>query len=347
MSLMLKRPFRGLMTGAALAGAALALGPTNEADASLSNVEFSLGDASKGLLTMPLYRAGIVPDEFLVLATPGNCQRSVQVTLGWDEEENWVRVHIKGKGVLERFPSVDRTEGVDFFTNPFWPEPEDFDDGRYLLWLITSPGVTTFYYDVNTLALLGSQYDFETPPVPAIPIEVPHFVAIPTPFFQPDEHGDVDVVHEYAYDGLIRPDLADQAHTLGTMVPTTLCKADPFRFDRTSTRPYSSARPASEALTWREFLENGLAFDLTVEPPEFFSYPPVSTNVGVYQGTASTAGNIPKGWSVDLEAFFGSIAPPIRPLPTAPFPGETCENWYKPQRNRAFDVCGASMGGEP
>ncbi len=340
-----KRPLRFIALAGALALASTAMGPSQPADASIDNLELSFGDAKKGFMTLPLYRAGSVPDEFLVLATPGDCQRSVQVTMAWDEAENWVRIRVQSKGALERFPSVDRTEGVDYFHNPWWPEPIDFDNGRYLLWFISSPQLATFYYDVNTLELLGSEYDFESPPIPSIPIEIPVFTAIPTPFFQPDENGDVDVVWEYAYDGLVRPDLPDQAHALGTFLPHTLCKTDPFRYDRSSTRPYVSARPASEAKTWREYLENGLVFDLTVEPPEYFTFPPASTNVGVYQGQAGIAGNIPKGWSLDFEAFFGSIAPPIRPLPTAPFPGETCEDWFKPKRDRDLDICAPPPGG--
>lgn len=338
----LKRWFRVLAVGGGLSAATLAMGPSAPADASLPGLEFSAGDAEEGFMTVPIYRAGSTPDEFLVLKTPGNCQRHVQVTMAWNEAENWVRIHLTGKGVLEPYPDVDRTEGVDFFHNEWWPEPEDFEDGRYLLWFITSPSLATFYYDAVTLNLMGSEYDFPAPPPASIPIQVPVFTAIPTPFFQPDSNGDVDVVWEYAYDGLVRPDLPDYAHALGTFLPHTLCQTDPYRYDRTSTRPYVSARPASEALSWREYLENGLVFDLTVEPPDYFTFPPASTNVGTYQGAVTVAGAVPKGWGLDLEAFFGSLAPPIRPIPTAPFAGETCEDWFKPKRDRGLDICGGA-----
>jgi hypothetical protein len=331
---------RALTAGAACMALALSAATSAPAfDRSLP-VEASAGDSSRGFMSMPIYRAGATPDEFLVLKTPGDCQRSVQVTMAWNEEDNWVRIHLKGKGVLEPYPTVTRTEGVDFFSNQFWPEAQSFENGRYLLWFITSPSLATFYYDATTLELLGSEYDFESPPQPSIPIQLPVFTAIPTPFFQPDEDGDIDVVWEYEYDGLVRPDRPDLSHTLGTFLPHTLCKTDPYRYDRSSTRPYSVARPASEAKTWRDYLENGLIFDLTVEPPEYFTDPPTSTNVGTYQGTAVNAGGVPKGWGVDFEAFFGSLAPPLRPIPTAPFQGESCEDWFKPQRNRDFDICG-------
>ena len=221
----------GVWVTTGLLGQAHASGSSTLFPASPTGVEAAWGDARKGFMTLPIYRAGAVPDEFLVLKTPGNCQRSVQVTMAWDEAQNYVRIRVQGKGVLERLPSVNRTEGVDFFPNRFWPEPEDFDNGQYLLWFISSPFVATFYYDVATFDLLGSEYDFATPPVPSIPVELPVFTAIPTPFFQPDENGDVDVTWEYAYDAMVRPDLPNQAHALGSFIPHTLCKADPYRYD--------------------------------------------------------------------------------------------------------------------
>jgi hypothetical protein len=320
------------------------MGPSAPADANHLELEASAGDSSEGFFTLPLYRGGATPDEFLVLKTPGNCDRSVQVTMAWNEDENWVRIWVKGKGVLDPSPSVQRTPGVDFFPNQFWPEQEDFTNGRYSLWTIAAPEIVTFYYDGATLNLLGSQYDFPAPPPNSIPLRLPAFTAIPTPFIHPEPDGDIDVYWEYDYDGLVRPDLPQYAHILGSFIPHTLCKADPFRYDRTSTRPYVTIRPASEAKTWREFLHNGIVFDMTVEPPQYFTNPPFSTNVGVYQGALAVAGGIPKGWGLDLEAFFASLAPPIRPNPTAPFPGEACTNWFKPKRDRDFDVCG---GGAP
>jgi hypothetical protein len=335
------RPLHRIAGIGALASAVTVMaGSSSDAVATPSEIKASAGDMSLGFMTLPIYRAGAVPDEFTVLATPGNCGRHVQVTVSWNEEENWVRLHATGKHVLEPFPDVQRTEGVDYFPNPFWPEREDFQDGRYQLWMISTPDIATFYYDPVTLDLMGSEYDFPVPPPGAIPLRIPVFAAVPTPLFQPQPDGDLDLEVEWEYDNLVRPDLPQYAHVVGTFLPHTLCKADPFRYDRTSTRPYAITRPASEAKTWREMLANGIIFDMTVEPPEYFTDPPLTTMAGVYQGAVAIAGGIPKGWGLDLEAVFGSLAPPIRPLPTAPFPGEACTNWFKPKRDRDFDICG-------
>ncbi|MCA9622680.1 MAG: hypothetical protein KC731_26855 [Myxococcales bacterium] len=292
-------------------------------------------------MTLPIYRGGSLPDEFLLLPTPGNCGRSVQVTYVWDEAENSMRLRLQGKGVLEPYPDVDRTEGVDFFTNPFWPEAIDFEDGRYQFWTISTPDVATFYYDQQTLQLLGSEYDFPGPPPPnTIPVQIPVFAALPTPFFQPEPNGDLDLVVEYDYDHLVRPDRPDLAHTVGTFLPHSLCSAHPFRYDLSSTRPWAKTLPASHAKSFREYLENGLIFDMTVEPPTPATDPPLTTMAGVYQGATALPGGVPKGWTLDLEAVFGGTAPAIIPLPSAPYQGESCVAWYKPKRDRDFNICG-------
>ncbi len=336
-----KRPLGVLSFGVVLAIGWTALSGTS-GHATISELKASVGTPELGIMTLPLYRGGAVPDEFVVLATPGNCQRSVQVTYTWNEQQNWVKVHLKGKKVLERFPSVERTEGVDYFPNPFWPEPEDFEDGRYQFWTIAATDIATFYYSGLTLELLGSEYDFEEPPPNSIPVQLPVFAALPTDFFQPKPNGDLDVTFTYAYDNLVRPDLPQFAHTFGTFIPHSLCTADPFRYDRTSTRPYAVTVPASKAKSFRDFLENGLVFDMTVEPPQYHQFPPLTTMAGVYQGATAVAGGVPQGWTLDLEAVFGSLAPPIRPFPSAPFQGEACVDYFKPKRDRDFDICGGT-----
>lgn len=183
----------------------------------------SAGTAALGFLTTPLYRGSGIPDEFLLKATPGNCGNSIQVTYTWSEKENWMRVHLQGKNVLEPQPSIQRTEGVNIFANSFWPEAQSFDNGRYQFWTISSLGAVDFYYDGQTLDLLGSEFDFSNPPPNAIVINLPMFAALPTPFFQPDENGDLDVTFEYPYDHLVRPDLPEFAHTVGSFVPHPHC----------------------------------------------------------------------------------------------------------------------------
>lgn len=292
------------------------------------------GNWHRGWVTTELYRGVGVPDEILVLATPGDCQRAMRVTIVWDEELNFVRVHVTGKNVLQRHPSVDRTEGVDFFTNPFWPEAKDFDNGRYQLWVIVPSEEVPYYYDPVTLDLIGSGSQLPNPPANAIVLNLPGFNAVPTDFFQPDENGDVDFTHVFAYDAMVRGDLPQYGHTVGTLIPHNLCFANPYRYDITSTRPHGYTLPASEARPFSYYLRGGLIFDVTVEPPQHYSTPPISTNVATYSQGLVVAGGVPKGWTMDLEAIFSNVAPAIRP-----FQDTTCTNWFKPVRNRSFNQC--------
>jgi hypothetical protein len=302
-----------------------------------------VGDVDRGYVRTELYRGASVPDEIVVAATPGNCENNLDLEIAWDEGENEVRVRLRGQNALDPHPTITRTEGVDFFPNPWWPEAKDVVDGRYLLWIIHVVGVTEFYYSGETLELLGSEYDFESPPAGAIPIHVPGFVAVPTDFIEVQPDGDVDFTHVFEYDGLKRGDLPDYAHFFASFVPDTLCRANPYDYTQTSSRPYASATlPASEAIPFSEYLRNGLIFDITVEPAEYASFPPISTNVATYSQALTVPGGIPEGWTNDLEAVFANLAPPIRPWE----PAGSCENWFKPVRDRDFNVCGPQGGAQ-
>lgn len=302
------------------------------------------GDESRGRLTTQLHRGASVPDELMVIATPNDCRGSLDLEVEWDEAENYVRIHLTGENALDPHPTVHRTEGVDYFPNDFWPEAKDVEDGRYLLWLIHVPGLVDFYYDATTLDLLGSEYDFESPPENAIPVEIPAFVAVPTGFIEVKENGDVDYTHEFAYDGLTRGDLPQFAHFVASFIPHSLCQAHPTDYVQTSSRPYAGPTlPASEALPFSEYLGNGIIFDITVEPQDYHVYPPISTNIATYSQALTVAGGIPNGWTNDLEAVFANLAPPIVPWSEA----GTCEDWFKPRRDRDFDICAPVEGGAP
>ncbi|MEZ4447266.1 MAG: hypothetical protein R3B72_49760 [Polyangiaceae bacterium] len=283
-----------------------------------------------------LYRGALLPSEFTIFDTP-NCNGGVRATLRWNEEENWVRLRLKGKNVLHPHPSLNRTPGVDYFPNPFFPEPEDIQDGRYQLWIIGQSRLTTFYYDAQTLDLLGSEYDIPGPPPPGtIPIPIPAANLVSTDFFVPDENGDLDFTQEWQYDTMLRGDRNDRAHVVSTFLPHSLCVAHPFRVDLSTTRPYATqALPASEALSFRDYLNGGLMIDLTLEPSQYFLDPPIATNIGVYSAMPSVGGQIPPGWSLDFDTVFGNVAPPIRP-----FPGQSaCAPYFEPQHIGTFNQC--------
>ncbi len=244
-------------------------------------------------------------------------------------------VKLKGQHILPPNPSVHRTEGVNFFPNPFSPEPASFDNGRYQFWIISPAQMITFYYNPVTLDLLGSQFDFATPP-PAIPLPVPGIKIIPSPFWEPDSQGNVNFTWTFDYNNVVRGDRPDLAQIYTTFPPTNLCFANPFRYDQTNTRPYVAApRPASEALSFSEYLRNGLIFDSTIEPPTYYTDPPLLTNTGTYSGATVIGGGVPRNWTIDFNAVFMNNAPPIRPFAGA----GTCSNFYSGQHFANINFC--------
>ena len=300
----------------------------------------SIGTHDRGWMTVPLYRGVAVPFELTVIETPDDCQGTMRVSLSWSEEENWVRVHLTGKRALEPHPDVSRTEGVDYFPNPFWPEQKDVVDGRYQLWIITPSEEVPFYYDPATLDLLGSEKDFETPP-PAIPVPVPTLIGVGSPFFQPEPDGDVDFTWTFPYDRVVRGDRPELGHHYFTFPPTNLCEANPFRYDLSTTRPYVSApQDPSEARTWGEFVKGGLVFDVTVEPPEYPTEPPLTTNIATYSNATLFGGAVPEGWIMDFDRIFGSLAPAIKPWEAR----GTCESWVRPPHTPHINFCQQAGG---
>ncbi|MEZ4439726.1 MAG: hypothetical protein R3B72_11595 [Polyangiaceae bacterium] len=326
---------RWLVGFAALVGMTLGMSTPAHAKKNHPEVPYLVGDVDEGEYVSRLHRGAVVPDELLVMPTGDNCQSYVDAKVSWNKQENWVKLHLVGDNALTPHPTVERTEGVDYFPNPFMPEPEDFTNGRYQFWFIILGEPIDFYYDPLTLDLLGSEHDFNTPPVGVITLHLPVGYAMASNFFQPDQNGDLDYQETFAYDAMVRGDLPQFAHVAATYIPHNLCTAHPFRYEQTTTRPYSVTRPAAEALTFEDYLRSGMFFDLTIEPPQYASFPPRSTNAATFSQNPAVGGGIPNGWSLDIEAVFANLAPPIRPWEGA----GACQPWLKPQRIRSFNQC--------
>lgn len=325
---------RRRLLGTALAIGALLLGSVVLAESPVQ--PHSQGTYDKGSLTVSLHRGGAVAFETFLPKLPSNCEGELVLNISWDEEQNWVKLHLTGQHVLQQYPSIHRTEGVNFFPNAIWPEQQSFDHGRYQLWILSPSPMITFYYDPNTLDLLGSQYELPNPPPDAIPLSIPGIKLFPTPFWEPDADGNVDVQYTFAYDHCVRGDDPQYAHHLNTYPPTNLCYADPYRYDLSTTRPYlSKPLPASEALPFSEYLRNGLIFDTTVEPAEYYTDPPLLTETSCYSGMTLNGGGVPPHWALDLDAVFMNNTPPIVPFELA----GTCEDGFKPDHVKNINFC--------
>jgi hypothetical protein len=294
------------------------------------------GNYHKGSISLPLHRGAAVPFELTVIATPENCANEVKADISWDEEDNEVTVHLKGHHVLTPHPTIHRQAGTEWNLDPFWPDAKDVDDGRYQFWIVAGGGPhLNFYYDPHTFDLLGSELDFASPPSP-VAVAFPTLFMVGSPMFQPDAEGNLDVEWKFAYDHVTRGDRPEYAQHYITFPPYNLCKANPYRFDLTSVHSYiSKPRPAAEAKTWGDFVRNGLLFDVTVEPKNYISEPPLTELMGSYSGATNIGGTVPKGWTMDLDAALGNQAPPIRQWDAA----GTCTNWTKPQHNPNLNFC--------
>jgi hypothetical protein len=296
----------------------------------------SSGTYDHGSIDMPLHRGNVVPFELTVAKTPDNCSGNLRLRIDWNQEANEVRVRLDGQHALTPYPTVHRTEGVEYFPNPFLPEPKDVVNGRNEFWLVTPGPDITFYYDGTTLNLLGSELDFPTPPAGAIPLPLPTLVAVGSPFFEPDDQGNVHFEWKFPYDKVTRGDLPQFGQHYVSFPPPNLCGANPYRFDLSTARIYMSKPvPAAEALPFSDYLRAGLIFDVTIDPPQYYVYPPLTTLIATYSGATVVAGGIPKGWMFDIDAAFMNVAPPIRPWPAA----GSCANWFDPMHTKGLNFC--------
>lgn len=331
----MRRSMRAIGPAGALVASSLLFGSMVLADQSFQE-GVSYGDVYAGKMEVPLLWSAALAPETMSLAVPGNCQGTINLTMRWDEDEDWVKIRLKGKNVLTKHPTVQRTPGVSFFANQFWPEQASFTNGRYQLWFISPAEEIDFYYDFATLDLIGSNHDFATPP-PAIPVHIPGIKVLGSDFFQPKPNGDLDVEFTWSYSGLVRLDRPELSHMFVSFPPHNLCESDQFRYDLSTTRGYiSEPRPASEARGFPAYFENGIIFQITVEPPQYPVEPPRDTQTAVYSNTTGIPGLIPRGYTFDLDAFFSNVAPPIKPSPVA---GQ-CFDYYTGLHTKNLNFCG-------
>ena len=133
-------------------------------------------------------------------------------------------------------------------------------------------------------------------PPNTIAVPFPTVYLVPTPFFQPDEDGDVDETFTYNYDAMVRGDLPELTHFYLTFPPHNLCFANQDRLDLSTLRPYlSDPLPAGDARPFTDYLRGGMLFDVTVEPSSYHVDPPRVTFMGTHQGATAVPARGPQG----------------------------------------------------
>jgi hypothetical protein len=298
---------------------------------------YGTGNLAEGEFEVDLFRGAAVPFELTVVETPNNCEGSINLNVKWNAAEDTVDLQMRSdNNTLEQFPNVDRTFGVDYLPNPFFPEPEDITNGRYQLWLISASGpIVNFWYDPMTLDLVGGPTEFPTPPEGLIPVPFPTLYMFATPLFQPNEHGKVNVNWQFPYSSPHRGDRPEYSYHIVTFPPPNLCGANPFRLDLSTLRGYiTDPFPRAEARPWDDYLRGGMLFDVTIEPENYYVEPPLTTLTATYSGGTAVGGSIPRDWQLDIDAAFAGLAPPIKPFAGA----NSCDQYFE-----GFHTIGANF----
>ena len=292
-----------------------------------------LGDDDRGALVSPMFRGAAAGIEDYVFTPPdGDCASTRGVfRIDWDAAANTVRYQVKLKKVPVR-PSVRRTEGVDYFPNPYHDTPKDIRNGGYRLWTVLSAQglLNDFYYDAGTLLFAGSQWDFPGgQPAGTIKVSVPVFALQSTVVMLPDRDG--QMFHQYTvpYD---RPTVEGGAYSFGlaTYIPLDLCEGHPVQPTLGQLRPWVSpwlppGTPGYD-FSFRDMLARGMVFSVTVEEdkafpqtrgfaPYVYSGIPIMGNEPVFQG------GVPSGYRNDLASVILQVVPGIRPIPGGNGPG--------------------------
>ncbi|HZN92930.1 MAG TPA: hypothetical protein VFB81_09490 [Myxococcales bacterium] len=292
-----------------------------------------LGDEDHGALVMPMWRGAAAGIEDYIFTPPDHdCANARGLfRLDWNAATNTVRYQLKFKKVPVK-PEVKRTEGVDFFFNPWHDAAKDFKNGGYRFWTILSAQglLNDFYYDAATLLLVGSEWDFPGgQPAGTIKISVPVFALQASRLMFPDPDG--QIFHEYTvpYD---HPTVEGGAYSFGlaTYLPLDLCEGHPVQPTlgqlRTWVSPWLPPNQPGYQFTFKDLLERGLVFDTTVDEnkpfPQTDGYLPyIFSGVAFIGNEPVFQGGIPSGYRNNLGAVILQVAPGIVPLQGGNGPG--------------------------
>ncbi|MRG92753.1 hypothetical protein [Polyangium spumosum] len=295
---------------------------TNTDEAILSPVW--VGDNDRGSVYAPLWRGANANIEDLIIAPPGGDCRNVKgtVRVDWDKAANTVRITLKGRNI-PRAPVVERTEGVDYFHNPFHLRQKDLLVTGYRLWTIfgtINTALTSFYYDADTNLLLGSEYDFPGGPPPnSITVGFPIFPLVSSIVVNPDAQG--RLYHQYTipYDHVTQEG-GQTGAAIVTNLPHDLCQSNPADPTAGQLRPYVYGwLPPNTGPSFADILRAGVIFDMSIEDaatPYPNNDPPyVFSGASLISNFAGMQGGTPNGYHLHLNRVVRNVAPVIHPIP--------------------------------
>jgi hypothetical protein len=305
------------------------------------------GNQDKGQMYTPLYR-GALPglEEYVYTPPGGDCSpMKGTVRVDWDSAADTVHFLIKGKG-FPKNPSLTRTDGVDYWFNPFHKVPRDVVNGKYRMWIVEAavtskeklwyappgpyPECATTGAGVPCGPLRATEFTSATqPPDAPIQLVAPTFSITGTLQFEPDDNGFIS--HEFTNKysaftnegGMFSRDWV-------TFAPLDLCQAHPGPvLPKSQLRPVASPwLPADQAPTWREILGANLSLDVHLEEPADpnvlggnLTY--VYSGISVMGNLPGLKGGVPNGSHALLTGAIINVQPPIDQVPGGNGPGCT------------------------
>ncbi|HEX4446197.1 MAG TPA: hypothetical protein VH044_05660 [Polyangiaceae bacterium] len=297
------------------------------------------GTDAKGAVISPLFRGGFPGmEDYIFTPANGDCTKMKStIRVDWDQAANKVTYTVKGIN-FPVMPTVTRTEGVNYFSDPFHNAAKDIHGGAYRLWILlgSTTNQTQFFYDPTTLQLLGSTFDFTAaspPPANAIPATFPIFSTTGSNQFDPDSHG--NVLHQFTLPyTAITNESATFARAFASFVPLDLCEAKALQPAVSQLRPYVTPwQPISPAPVWSDMLHAGIGFSIQLDDRVPLNngfggnLPYVYSGIDVMSNLLSTQGGIPNGWGNQIIAAIMNVAPILAPVPNGN--GRNCQPYVQ------------------
>jgi hypothetical protein len=312
------------------------------------------GDYNEGSVFAPLWRGASSGIEDFVYSPPGGDCSPVKGTIrvDWSKTQNRVHFSLKVRAAPPH-PAVRRTEGIDWFPDPFHQAPKDIDDGAYRFWIIfTNTRLATLYYDARTLDLLGSEFEFTSGPPPAsIPITLPVTGLFASQRMRPNAAGFLFHDFDIRYDR-VTVEGGTFSVAYDTFPPLNLCQGNPVQPSLGQQRPWVSRwLPADAGPSWAEVLRSGMAFDTTIDEtrvyPGFGDYfPYIHSGVTFVGNGVAVQGGVPNGWRLSIPSLIDQVAPVIRTIEGGN--GTACRSYVNDPHVDAPFFCrmgDAGMGG--
>jgi len=306
------------------------------------------GDDNKGQLFSPLWRGVDAAIEDWVVPVPSGSPTDLKgtVRIDWDRTADTVSYTIKLHHVPVS-PLVRRIDGGDpeitdpadprhfipppqatWWANKFHNSPKDLpvnpsDGTAYRLWTIFTTfntKTTPFFYDAQSLMLLGSALDFPSGPPPrSIAVGIGAGQLVASSLIYPNADGSAVRQYTVGYKQ-VTTEGGFFGYVLAGFIPQNLCRSNPFQPALGQLRPYASKwQPAAQATSWDVVLRNGLLFDLTIEegrpdvPPggndQNLEY--ISSDTAFLDNAPSVQGGVPWGWHLNLPAAIQNVQPSI------------------------------------